>query len=160
MGQRLFKGGRVVDPANGRDGTFDVLIADGRVARVAADIAPYYLRKVRILNGAHTALAAHALPLGLKTVGECMVHPEVGPWLEALLAEEIVPVLEGRVDDPAGFARTTMDRFRNPFFEHALSAIALNHEAKLKTRLLPTLEDFRRLFGREPRRIATILGRA
>ncbi len=127
---------------------------------VTADITPYYLRKVRILNGAHTALAAHALPLGLRTVGECMAHPEVGPWLEALLAEEIVPVLDGRVDDPAGFARTTMDRFRNPFFEHALSAIALNHEAKLKTRLLPTLEDFQRLFGREPRRIATILGRA
>lgn len=125
-----------------------------------ADLAPYYLRKVRILNGAHTALAAHALPLGLRTVGECMDHPEVGPWLEALLAEEIVPVLEGRVDDPAGFARTTMDRFRNPFFEHALSAIALQHETKLKTRLLPTLEDFRHLFGREPRRIATILGRS
>jgi len=123
-----------------------------------SDLAPYYLRKVRILNGAHTALAAHALPLGLRTVGECMAHPEVGPWLEAVLAEEIVPVLEGRVDDPAGFARTTLDRFRNPFFDHALSAIALEHETKLKTRLLPTLLDFRQRFGREPRRIADILG--
>jgi tagaturonate reductase len=125
---------------------------------VAENIAPYYLRKVRILNGAHTALAAHALPMGLKTVGECLEHPEVRGWLEGLLEEEIVPVLEGRVDDPAGFARATLDRFRNPFFEHALSAIALNHEAKLKTRLVPTLEDFRRMFGREPKRIAGILG--
>lgn len=125
---------------------------------VAGDIAPYYLRKVRILNGAHTALAAHALPMGLKTVGECLEHPAVRGWLEGLLEEEIVPVLEGRVDDPAGFARATLDRFRNPFFEHALSAIALNHEAKLKTRLVPTLEDFRRMFGREPKRIAGILG--
>jgi dihydroorotase len=32
--KRLLKGGRVVDPANGRDGQFDVLIEDGRVARV------------------------------------------------------------------------------------------------------------------------------
>jgi dihydroorotase len=40
MGQRLLKGGRVVDPANGRDGRFDVLIDDGRIARVAADITP------------------------------------------------------------------------------------------------------------------------
>lgn len=125
---------------------------------VARDIAPYYLRKVRILNGAHTALAAYARPLGLRTVGECLAHPQVGPWLEALLAEEIVPVLEGRVDDPAGFARATLDRFRNPFFEHKLSAIALNHEAKLKTRLLPTQEDFRRRFGRDPQRIAALLG--
>src|SRR4051812_39733826 len=30
----LLKGGRVVDPAGGRDGEFDVLIEDGRIARV------------------------------------------------------------------------------------------------------------------------------
>jgi dihydroorotase len=35
---RLLKGGRVVDPANGRDGVFDVLIDGGRIARVARDI--------------------------------------------------------------------------------------------------------------------------
>lgn len=30
----LLKGGRVIDPANGRDGAFDVLIEDGRIARI------------------------------------------------------------------------------------------------------------------------------
>ena len=30
----LLKGGRVIDPASGRDGEFDVLIAEGRIARV------------------------------------------------------------------------------------------------------------------------------
>ena len=30
----LLKGGRVVDPASGRDGEFDVLVEDGRIARV------------------------------------------------------------------------------------------------------------------------------
>src|SRR5687767_3720704 len=32
--KRLLKGGRVVDPANGRDGIFDVLIDAGRIAKV------------------------------------------------------------------------------------------------------------------------------
>jgi dihydroorotase len=36
--KRLLKGGRVVDPANGRDGVFDVLIDDGRIVRVAKDL--------------------------------------------------------------------------------------------------------------------------
>ena len=36
--KRLLKGGRVVDPANGRDGIFDVLIDGDRIARVAKDI--------------------------------------------------------------------------------------------------------------------------
>jgi dihydroorotase len=34
----LLKGGRVVDPANGRDGAFDVLIDGDRIARVGRDI--------------------------------------------------------------------------------------------------------------------------
>jgi dihydroorotase len=32
--KRLLKGGRVVDPVNGRDGAFDVLIEDGTITRV------------------------------------------------------------------------------------------------------------------------------
>jgi dihydroorotase len=35
----LLKGGRVVDPASGRDGEFDLLIEDGKVARVGKSIA-------------------------------------------------------------------------------------------------------------------------
>src|SRR5262245_57711043 len=38
MAKRLLKGGRVVDPANGRDGAFDVLIESGRIAAVAAGL--------------------------------------------------------------------------------------------------------------------------
>ncbi|MCC7418047.1 MAG: dihydroorotase [Acidobacteria bacterium] len=36
--KRLLKGGRVVDPANGRDGVFDVLVDGDRIARVAKDL--------------------------------------------------------------------------------------------------------------------------
>src|SRR5438128_3909341 len=35
----LLKGGRVVDPVNGRDGSFDVLIDGDRIARVGRDLA-------------------------------------------------------------------------------------------------------------------------
>jgi dihydroorotase len=34
----LLKGGRVVDPVNGRNGVFDVLIVDGRIAKVGRDL--------------------------------------------------------------------------------------------------------------------------
>src|SRR5262245_6021473 len=36
--KRLLKGGRVVDPANGRDGTFDILIEDDRITQVGRDL--------------------------------------------------------------------------------------------------------------------------
>ena len=39
MGNLLLKNGRVVDPANGRDGAFDVLVEDGRIARIGRDLS-------------------------------------------------------------------------------------------------------------------------
>src|SRR5476649_2678068 len=38
MPKWLLKGGRVVDPANGRDGVFDLLIDGDRIARVGRDL--------------------------------------------------------------------------------------------------------------------------
>jgi len=125
----------------------------------ASDITPYTLRKVRILNGAHSALVSRAVgTAGVETVRDCLNHPEIGSWLEKLLFEEIIPVLEGRCDDPAGFARDTLDRFRNPFLEHQLSAIALNHESKVAVRLQPTLEEFQQRFRKDPPLLSKLLG--
>ncbi|MDB5297087.1 MAG: Mannitol-phosphate/altronate dehydrogenase [Phycisphaerales bacterium] len=125
--------------------------------RAVADVKPYALRKIRILNGAHSALVCKARPLGITTVREAVEHPEVGRWLRDVLFEEIVPVLAGRVDDPRGFAEQTLERFANPFLEHKLADIALNHAAKLKTRLVPTVEEYAAKFGRPPARLAAAL---
>jgi tagaturonate reductase len=131
---------------------------DHPAVTLTADLTPYYLRKVRILNGAHTALVAHAMPLGLKTVRECLEHAEVGPWLQRVLFEEIVPVIADRAPEAEAFARATLDRFRNPFLNHQLSSIALNHEAKVKTRLLPTLADYQARFGKPAPLLSAALG--
>jgi tagaturonate reductase len=114
------------------------------------DVQPFFLRKVRILNGAHTALLIKAKPRGFLTVREAVNDPELGAWLEKLLFEEIVPVLEGRVDDAPGFARQTLERFRNPFVEHKLADIAAHHANKVALRLVPTRAEYRSKFGRLP----------
>lgn len=114
------------------------------------DVMPYFLRKVRILNGGHTALLIKAWPRGFRTVREAVNDPELGVWLERLLFDEVVPVLEGRVDQPAEFARQVLDRFRNPFIEHKLADIALHHATKVQVRLVPTRDEYRAKLGREP----------
>ena len=120
-------------------------------------LEPYHLRKVRILNGAHTALVAKAMPAGFEIVREAVLDPEIGSWLKRLLFDEIVPVLEGRTDDPGGFAEEVLERFANPFLDHRLADIKLHHEVKMKTRLLPTYEEFREKFGRAPRLLEEVL---
>ncbi|RMG00280.1 MAG: altronate dehydrogenase [Planctomycetota bacterium] len=135
---------------------FDVLAAHPAVSCVA-DVEAYSLRKVRILNGAHTALVAYALPKGFTTVRESISDAHVRSWLEGLLFEEILPAVEDRVEDAESFARAVLERFANPFLEHRLEDIALHHETKLKTRLLPSFEDYKRRFDRTPDRLAAIL---
>src|SRR3954463_5754932 len=51
MGKMLLKGGRVVDPANGRDGVFDVLIDGDRIARVGRDLPADGARIVEVPSG-------------------------------------------------------------------------------------------------------------
>jgi tagaturonate reductase len=121
------------------------------------DVRPYFLRKVRILNGAHTALLLKAWPRGFRTVREAVLDPELGAWLERLLFEEVVPVLEGRVEGPWEFARSTLERFKNPFVEHKLADIAVSHAAKASVRLVPTCDEYRARFGRNPPLLEEVL---
>jgi tagaturonate reductase len=121
------------------------------------DVTPFALRKVRILNGAHTALVAKALPMGIETVREAVAHPDVRPWLERLLEEEIVPVVTDRVADAEGFAATILERFENPFLDHRLSDIALHHETKVAHRLRPTYQEYVQRFGEAPTLLAELV---
>jgi tagaturonate reductase len=125
----------------------------------AADVEPYFLRKVRILNAAHTALLIESKAKGYPIVREAVNDPDLSVWLKRLLFEEIVPTLEGRVDKGGWFAEQTLDRFRNPFLDHKFSDIALHHESKIKVRLEPTLVEYRARFGKEPPLLTTVIAK-
>src|SRR5262249_31934361 len=49
--------------------------------KTTTDVMPYFLRKVRILNAAHTALVTKAVPRGITTVREAVIDPEIAAWL-------------------------------------------------------------------------------
>ena len=121
------------------------------------DVMPYFLRKVRILNAGHTALLTMAWPRGFRFVRQAVEDPELGAWLQRLLFEEIVPTLEGRVDLPVEFAREVLDRFRNPFVDHKLADIAAHHATKVQVRLVPTRDEYRQRFGKEPALLNEVL---
>ena len=123
----------------------------------AADVRPYFLRKVRILNAAHTALLIKAKAKGYAIVRDAVNDPELGAWLWKLLSEEIVPTIEDRVDGGLRFAEQTVERFKNPFLDHKFADIALHHESKMKVRLVPTRDEYAAKFGGEPRLLAEVI---
>jgi len=122
--------------------------------RLVDDLAPFYLRKVRILNGLHSAMVAKFLPAGFGTVKQVLEDRDAARWVRGLLYEEIVPTIAYRVEGVAEFADQTLDRLRNPFLNHRLADIALNHADKVRVRLEPTRQEYEQLFGKTPRRLA------
>jgi tagaturonate reductase len=124
-----------------------------------ADVLPFALRKIRILNGAHTALVTRTRDTPIALVREAMDDPDIAAWLEDLLLEEVVPALGERVVDGSGYVHIVMERFRNPFQDHQLSDIAVGHADKLATRLVPTYHEYIARFGSPPRRLGALLAR-
>ncbi|ANF98462.1 altronate oxidoreductase [Paenibacillus bovis] len=127
--------------------------AAGLQVKVVEDMAPYRTRKVRILNGAHTALTPVAYLYGLETVGQAVEDELVGSFVRELIDEEIIPTLDLPAEELTAFAAAVLERFRNPYVEHYVMSIALNSISKFKTRDLPTLTAFVEEQGRLPERL-------
>ena len=115
-----------------------------------ADMTPYRSRKVRVLNGAHTASVLGAFLAGLNTVGEIMKDPVFGKFVQQAVFDEIVPVLKMDAVDRRKYAAAVLERFNNPFIKHELLSISLNSVSKWKVRVLPSLLDYVDTFGKLP----------
>ena len=126
--------------------------------KIVDELLPFYLRKVRMLNGLHTVMVGKYLSKGFTTVHELMTDRDASRWLRDTLFEEIVPTLVHRIDGVAPFADEVWDRFRNPFTGHLLKNIAAYHADKVRIRLLPTVEEYTRLYGKPPRRLTEAMG--
>jgi tagaturonate reductase len=130
----------------------DVKVFDHPALRLADDISPFFLRKVRILNGTHTAMVGK-FEGRFETVQKLLEDRAANRWIRDLMYGEIVPTLAHRLDLVAAFADDTYERFRNPFTNHKLADIAKGHAVKVKVRLQPTREEYEQLFGKPPPRL-------
>ena len=114
------------------------------------DVSPYKLRKVRMLNGAHTSMVLGAYLAGHEIVGDCMADDTMRKYMSRALFEEIMPTLDLPKDDLEAFASAIFERFSNPFNRHLLLSIALNSQSKFRARVLPTIKEYVRRKGELP----------
>lgn len=116
----------------------------------ADSIKPYKQRKVKILNGSHTAMVPVAYLCGIDTVGEAVNDPVIGRFVHDFVFDEVNPTIDLPQDQMVAFANSVIERYKNPYIRHELMSIALNSTTKFRTRLLPTLEDYIRIKGELP----------
>lgn len=106
--------------------------------KIVDDIRPFKMIKVRILNGAHTAMVPCSLLFGNKLVMETVNGDFTGKFVNSVISE-ISETLDMDKNEITAYSEEVMDRFKNPFIKHALADIALNSISKFKVRVLPSL---------------------
>ncbi len=108
-------------------------------ATMAADVGPFEAMKLRMLNASHSALAYLGSLAGAETVADAMLDPGLAAFAARVMDEAAVTLPPGL--DTAAYARSLLDRFRNPALRHRTAQIATDGSQKLPQRVLGTLRD-------------------
>jgi fructuronate reductase len=127
-------------------------------AQFTNDVAPFETAKLRMLNGAHSALAYLGLARGHVYVHQAIADPALRPLIETLMRDEAAASLTPAPgQDLDGYAQALLARFANPALDHKLIQIAMDGSQKIPQRWLETLA-FHQLVGRECPAILAGLG--
>ncbi|MBX3569259.1 MAG: mannitol dehydrogenase family protein [Rhizobiaceae bacterium] len=105
------------------------------------DVTPYETMKLRMLNGAHSAIAYLGLLAGHATVDAAFADPAIRAIVEALW-DETSATLPGEAGlDPLDYRRRLAARFANTALAHQTRQIATDGSQKLPQRIIaPALE--------------------
>ena len=123
------------------------------------DLAKYRTRKVRILNGAHTSMIPYALLEGIETVRDCMNDEKMSAFVKKCVFDEIIPTLDLPESELADYANSVFERFNNPYIRHMCSSIALNSVSKFRVRVLPSITEYIKRFGKTPHNLVFSLAK-
>lgn len=109
-------------------------------ARFVADVAPFEAAKLRMLNGAHSALAYLGLLAGHAHVHQAIADPSIAATVGRLIRDEAARTLAPPPgQDLAAYADALIARFRNPALPHRLIQIAADGSQKIPQRWLEPL---------------------
>jgi mannitol 2-dehydrogenase len=107
-----------------------------------ANVAPYELMKIRILNGGHAAIAYPAALLDIHFVHQAMADSQVGAFLEKLTRSEIVPVVPAPPGVELGdYQALIARRFANPKIEDTIERLCFDGSNRQPKFILPTAVD-------------------
>lgn len=110
-------------------------------AQFVADVGPFELMKLRLLNAAHSAMAYLGYLAGHEFIYQTSVDPLFARLVERLWDEAAttLPPLAGF--DVVAYRRDLMVRFRNTALPHRTWQIAMDGSQKLPQRLLNTVRE-------------------
>jgi fructuronate reductase len=109
-------------------------------ALMTSNVHVYEEAKLRLLNGAHSALAYLGLKRGHEFVHQAIADPELARLANTLMRDEAATSLEPAPgQDLNAYADALIARFQNPALNHRLIQIAMDGSQKIPQRWLATL---------------------
>lgn len=109
---------------------------------ITDDVLGYEQAKLRIVNGAHSALAYIGSRLGLETVHEAVSDPSLEAFVRRMIQVDVLPCLRAVPGlDSAAYADAVFARFHNPAIRHLLSQIAWDGSQKLPHRTFNVIQE-------------------
>jgi len=118
---------------------------------IAESEAPYHERKVTLLNGPHTVLSPVSYLSGINIVRDALHHPVVGKYIKKVQYDELMQTLNLPMAELQQFAADVLERFDNPYVDHAVTSIMLNSFPKYQTRDLPGVKVYLERKGELPK---------
>jgi fructuronate reductase len=104
--------------------------------QLTADIAPWEEAKLRLLNGAHSAIAYLGGLAGIEYVHQFVAGADRRCFIEALWAESTTTLSPPAEFNLAQYREALMARFANPALMHRTRQIAMDGSQKIPQRLL------------------------
>lgn len=110
-------------------------------AELVADVRPFELMKLRMLNGSHSTIAYLGYLGGYEHVNEAMADPSLRTLIYEFMTDEVMSTLPGGLRDLAAYRDALLERFGNPALRHRTWQIAMDGSQKLPQRLLGTIRE-------------------
>ncbi|MFK7878552.1 mannitol dehydrogenase family protein [Roseobacter sp.] len=109
------------------------------------DVAPHEIRKLRMLNGAHSMLAYAGVMAGHTYVHEAIADPDLRKKARALMMEAARTLTPEMQEIAPDYADALIARFDNPHIHHSLRQIAMDGTQKLPYRMLDSLRALQKM---------------
>lgn len=106
-----------------------------------ADVQPFELMKLRMLNGSHSTLAYLGYLAGYEYVSDAVANPDFTQLAHDMMTGEVMPTLPATLGDLGAYRDALLARFANPALKHRTWQIAMDGSQKLPQRLLNTVRD-------------------
>ena len=110
-------------------------------AQLVADVEPFELMKLRMLNGSHSTIAYLGYLGGYQYVAQAIADPAIGRLIHGLMTEEVMPTLPMKRAELEAYRDRLLERFANPALQHRTWQIAMDGSQKLPQRLLGSISD-------------------